>query len=180
MRTTINSATFVLKDATKYAINTYNCYKIDAPCIFAVIYQCDDYVLVHQVQGFDSTVYKEPKNGEEYREGLETCPNPFYVNPYGNVFDKISIDLKNAARMNAHYIGFHGDNEVDDITRDERFCLFKQIGSKELILKEFSVQKIYDMQLLEWVYIDNIIIENIAQKAVHKYFFEYNLEEKYL
>ena len=62
---TIKNATVTLDDDTKYEFDSNKRYKIESPHIVIASYQCDDYIFLQEIQGFDSDKVIEPKTLKE-------------------------------------------------------------------------------------------------------------------
>lgn len=88
---TTNGATITIDNATTLHFNHNKCDQIDAPYIFATAYRCKDYVLLHELQGFDTDQIIEPKTTDEFQKGLHTKENPFYIDVYDSLYDSLFI-----------------------------------------------------------------------------------------
>lgn len=88
---TTNSATITINNATTLHFSRIKCDQIDAPYIFATGYKCKEYVLLHELQGFQTDEAIEPKTSDEFQEGLHIKDNPFYLDVYDSLYERLFI-----------------------------------------------------------------------------------------
>lgn len=150
---TTTNATITINDATTLHFNHNKCYKIDAPYIFTTAYKCGEYILLHELQGFQTDKVIEPKTSEEFRQGLHSQDNPFYLDVYDSLFDSLSI--KEGA--------LHGYDLYERLVSYkneslEYFHLFKvDEGSWSEVELDLSI--VVMKNFIEWSYLANGIIQ---------------------
>ena len=152
---TTTSATITIDNATTLQFNHNNCYKIAAPYIFAAAYKCEEYVLLHELQGFITNQTIEPSTSDEFQKGLHDKENPFYLDVYDSLFDNLSI--KEGALHG--YDLYERLVSYEDMSL-EYFHLFK-VDESSWIEIELDLVKLVSKGSSEWEYYANGIINQI-------------------
>jgi hypothetical protein len=151
---TIEDATITFNDATKLQYNSNNCYKMQRPYIFVAGYRYENYVLLHELQGFITNEVHEPNNMNELEQGLLKKENPYYLDVYGMIFD--SFEFKN------HVL--HG-NSIDAsplVFHKSFYENFHLFGTNESEWKEIDFN-IKEFPNTRWEYFANGMIHKIKQ-----------------
>ena len=146
---TTTNATITIDSATTLQFNRNKCDQIDAPFIFATAYECKEYVLLHELQGFLTDEIIEPKTPEEFQQGLHTQDNPYYLDIYDSLHDSLSIE-GNTFQGNDLY-------ERLSIYEKEYFHLFK-VNENSWTEVEFDLAVLGSKGFLEWKYFANGMI----------------------
>lgn len=155
---TIDNATITINDAITLHFNHNKCYKIDAPYIFATGYRCKKYILLHEMQGYSTDKAIEPTTSKQFTDGLLTMDNPYYVDFYHMLHDKISIESNN----NSHFLlprdSFNGDIFPYRNKDLDSFHLFK-VNEDSWTEIDLDLDKMEDKELIEWRYFTNTMIK---------------------
>lgn len=147
----INNATITIDNATTLQINNNKGYKIDAPFIFAMAYKCKNYVLLHELQGYSTDKVIKPKTNQEFVEGLLSMDNPYYIDFYHMLHDKIYINTDGD-----DFIIVPNDSYDGEITpyMDESlnyFHLFK-VSANIWMEIDSDFESMNRKSLIEWTY----------------------------
>lgn len=154
--TTINT-TITITNATTLHFNYNKCDYINAPYIFSTAYRCKEYVLLHELQSYSTDKVIEPKTNKEFADGLLTMENPYYVDYYHMLHDKISINKDKDSYLILPHDSYNGDIEPYKDKYLDRFHLFK-IDDSSWTEIELDLNKLHKDGLIEWNYFANVMI----------------------
>jgi len=147
----IENATVTFNDATKYGFNSKKCHKINRPYVFTVAYENDGYILLQGIQGFETKEVIEPKSLKEYEEGLSNPVNPYFLDPYGDIFDYLELSELD---LIGYYQNVHDEQVKHKYQENEKFdiSLFKKDNNvwNEIELK---LDELYQKRLQRWDYL---------------------------
>lgn len=157
---TINNATITIDGATTLQFNHNNCYQITGPYIFATAYRCGDYVLLHELQGYETDEILEPKTNKEFADGLLTMDNPYYVDYYHMLHDEISIEHN----KDGYYIlpkdSYNGDIFPYKGDFLKRFHLFEVDNNS---WNEVELANLYEEEIVDWSCFASGMVKTDAQ-----------------
>jgi hypothetical protein len=157
---TVKNATITIDSATTLQFNHNKCYQIDAPFIFAVAYKCNEYILLHELQGFTTDKIVKPQTADEFQEGLHAKDNPFYLDVYDQIFNHVTIGEDN--RLIALHESPQGELSEEIIGGIELnyFHLFK-VDEYSWTEVDLGIRNLHDNGLIEWIYFANGMISEI-------------------
>lgn len=155
---TTKDATITIDSATTLQFHHNNCYEIQRPYIFVTVYRCEDYVLLHELQGFKTDEVIKPKTSAEFQNGLMEVDNPFYFDNYHELYDCLMIEKE---FENYCIKAFESANEpyVYEDKTIKRFHLFK-VNDKEWREIELDFGDLLEKGLIRWSNFANGIIDN--------------------
>jgi hypothetical protein len=147
---TVKNATITIDSATTLQFNHNKCFQLTGPYIFATAYKCEEYVLLHELQDFSTDGVIEPRTSKEFADGLLTMDNPYYVDYYHMLHDKISImsdDVFTILQGNSYNEDIY-PYKGDDL---KAFHLFEANDDawREV---ELSLKELHKKELFEWSY----------------------------
>lgn len=154
---TVENATITIDSATTLQFHHNNCYEIQRPYIFVTAYRCEDYVLLHELQGFMTDKIIGPKTNEEFQNGLMTRDNPFYFDNYHELYDDLKIEKE---KKKYCFKAFESSSEsyvYDDEESFKRFHLFK-IDDKAWTEEKLDLEVLYSESLIKWTNFANGIL----------------------
>lgn len=163
---TIKNETIILNDATSIQYHSNKCNYIKNPYVLCTAYMCKDYVLLLELQGFNTDKVVEPTR-EEIGSGRLDYSNPYFADCWHELFDNIEIKEDH---NEPYLIGSFESNEpvIYKERGLERFHICK-VDDRSWREIDLSIATLYQQDLTKWSYfiygwIKNNVLLNIDKE----------------
>lgn len=145
----VKNATITIDNATTLQFNNHKSYKVDAPFIFTTAYKCGNYVLLHELQGYSTDKVIEPNTSAEFIEGLLTMDNPYYIDFYHMLHDKIHINSEGNDFILVPSDSYDGEINPYKDKDLKSFHLFEATDDTWNEV-EFNIEELYKKSMFDW------------------------------